>query len=487
MTFNYQTIGRDAPLFRALADRPADVMGLHMPGNAQGAAFPPGYREGFSRFETTELATTGDMLQGSGIFRDAEDRLRAYFDSKVSFFITQGSSTGLHTMLLAAARPGDKILLPRTVHYSAVHALALLRLEPVFLPLERRADCDLPQLNRKRTLATVREHPDAVACLVTRPDYYGATEDLQELAALLHAQGQLLLVDEAHGPHFTLPGFPEPALALGADLVIQSAHKMLPALAPGAILHVGRASRLAPATVRRALRVWHSSSPSFPIAASIDWARSFLENAGEAVAERVLTGVRTLRDNLPEGFEVRELPAERQDPCHFVLRLPGAMPPARTEQLLLEAGIEPEFVRCDHLLLLLPLSFGPQEFSDLSDRLNRFAALFSQELETVSSATEEALREAEQLALESYFAAPAAALGRFHGAPYVKEPVTVPLAAAAGEIAAAMLAPYPPGQPLVWPGEVVSPEIADLLCRLRDSGIEITGLENGEVPVFAKD
>lgn len=487
MTFNYETIGRDAPLFQTLADRPQDVMGLHMPGNLQGKAFPPGYREGFSRFETTELKTTGDMLQGSGIFAEAEAKLRAYFDSKYSYFITQGSSTGLHAMLLAAARPGDQILLPRTVHYSIVHAMALLRLEPVFLPLEVREGSHLPQLDLEGAYRVIRNHPEAVACLVTRPDYYGEAEDLTKLAALLHDRDQLLLVDAAHGPHFTLEGFPVTALAQGADLVIQSAHKMLPALAPGAILHIGRDSRVTPATVRRALRVWHSSSPSFPIAASIDWARSFLKHEGTRISERLLTGIAQLSAGLPEGFEIAKQPAGRQDPCHVVLHLPGAMPPPRTEDLLLTAGIEAEFVRADHLLLLLPLTFGPGEFNELGNRLLDFAERFNLELNRVPLETQRALREAERLALESYNTVPATDLTRFHGTLFVKDQQTVSLTDATGETAAVMLAPYPPGQPLVWPGETLSQDMVELLCRLLASGIEITGLEEGRVPVLAKD
>src|SRR3990172_4499926 len=176
---------------------------------------------------------------------------------------------------MAAVPPGETVALPRNIHRSVVAGLVLSGARPRFMRHEVLPECGALGVPVEELARALDAKPQAAAVLLTRPSYYGVARDLQEHVALCRSRGVPLIVDEAHGGHFHfLPtGSPEPALAAGADLVVQSWHKTLGSLVGSAMLHVGRQSPVDPAQVRDAINFLQTTSPSYLVFASLDLVR----------------------------------------------------------------------------------------------------------------------------------------------------------------------------------------------------------------------
>ncbi|MDO5734009.1 MAG: aminotransferase class I/II-fold pyridoxal phosphate-dependent enzyme [Eubacteriales bacterium] len=494
LALDYAKIQAQAPLFKRLIEvSERDVKGFHMPGNRGGRAFPPGFRTGWSSLETTELEASGDVLSGSGAVAAAAARAAAFAGSAASLFITQGSSTGLMTSLAILRHFSKRVLLPRTVHAAVIRGLALLDMEAVFLPLEEQPGQQLPQIDITNSLALIEEQKGPVCLLLTRPDYYGSVVDITELVKALRKSGGLLAVDEAHGAHLSLGAaeFPASAISEGADIVCQSAHKTLAALAPAALIQIGQRAEAEfklTELARRELRLFHSTSPSFPIAASIDWARAYLELYGLAQVEQLTVALTDFARALPADLKVLnprlgagESELRAFDLLHLLIEFPYYATPAHWSKLLLEAGLEAELVSFNQALFLLAPDSSRADLAELAKRLARFSEMAKLRRPDLESQTK-----AQKLAKEvfsSYTELPERGLSlrrsRLEG-----EVEVIDLEAASGRIVADLIAPYPPGIPLLWPGERLSPRLLRLISQCLDSGLDLLGIDQRSLAVL---
>jgi len=250
-----------APLWSALC-REANRISFHMPAHRQGRVFSREWIESLTRCDTTELERTGDLAVPSEHVKEAYDLAAAYFGAGETWFVTTGTTIAIRVMIASALFEGDAIIMPRAVHMAAVHAVALLGLNPHFVTSSDGRRFEDGQPDAESFIAAMRTRPDAKAVYVTCPDYYGRTIDLRMIAVEAHRLGMTLLVDEAHGAHFAAaPGIlPPTALSQGADFVVQSAHKTLPALTPASLLHLSKdgiaCGRLCPLRVAAMVRVF---------------------------------------------------------------------------------------------------------------------------------------------------------------------------------------------------------------------------------------
>ena len=268
-----------APLIEALRAMD-DRLSFHMPGHKG--------REGIlplrAHMDVTELNVTDDLYHAEGPILAAQRLMAKSARAAHTIFLTNGSTCGVEAMLGYAAAPGERVILPRASHMSAISACALYGMEPVWV--DAWADeAGAPFTRTEDVLSAVRQNPDARAVLLTRPDYFGRMMELEQIAEAAHAAGMLVLVDEAHGAHLNwLDGLkcvyrPDDgagrecvsALNMGADMCVQSAHKTLPALTGGAFLHMNE--RVDADRLLSRVALTQSSSPSFLIMASLDSAR----------------------------------------------------------------------------------------------------------------------------------------------------------------------------------------------------------------------
>lgn len=257
-----------------------EKVSFHVPGHNAGKAFPGHFKKNFISLDTTELLSTDDLHDPSSAFVKATNLAAEAFGSGKTFFITEGSTAAVRVAAFSLTQPGDKIIIFRNSHMSIVNACMVFGLKLVYT-------------NFKKFETTLESHRDAKFVFVTRPDYYGCCPEIKNICKAAHKHDIPVVTDEAHGTHlaFCPELFPDSALVSGSDVVIQSAHKTTPALTQGAYLHISRnfafdkKSRVKLDIInvfKNSVFMLTTSSPSFLIAASLDYARYYLSEHSQS-------------------------------------------------------------------------------------------------------------------------------------------------------------------------------------------------------------
>ncbi len=461
------------PLVSSLGEQ-AGRVSFHMPGHRDGRLLPAYSKDRFISLDMTELEGTGDLAAPSGQVLQAYQLAARFFGAGESWFISSGTSASLFIALASALREGDKLILPRAVHLAVVHALGVLGLEPLFVRPEPGRVFPDGQPDPEAFIQTIRQEADARACFVTCPDYYGRTLDLSRIAREAHKRGMVLIVDEAHGAHFAAaPGLlPETALSQGADLVCQSAHKTLPALTPASLLHLSQGAldqgRVEPGRLAHMVKVFQTSSPSFLIAATLDAARSLAATRGEEALARLIGLNEDLARRLPASIH-RLLPAGA-DPSRLVLDFAGTGLDRRQFSLLLDrAGIDAELIDFSRAVFIPGFDQVAEDYDRLHRTLREAGGQagkgdLDRQLERVRALTRKRDR---------YLSAPPQFSLSVRQALFGRPP-----RGKGGEedLSRSVIAPYPPGFPLLWPGEVIRAEHRSFLEELKMEGLVIRGV-----------
>ncbi|MBR6028909.1 MAG: aminotransferase class I/II-fold pyridoxal phosphate-dependent enzyme [Clostridia bacterium] len=415
----------------------------HMPGHKGRAPFD----EPLFALDTTELPVTDDLYRPFAAIAEAQALWAEAAGAEASLFLTDGSTAGIHVLLGLKTHPGDRVLLPRDAHLSAVSACVLLGLEPVWIPLDQRADGS-PVLREERVLEAVETQPEARTLLLVRPDYFGRCLPLERIAAACRERGLFLAVDEAHGAHFPWLGAGWSAAGL-ADGWVQSVHKTLPGLTGSAALCLRNAEDRPRAL--SLLRRVQTSSPSFLLLRSIDDARAWMQEQGSIRLQALVKAADGLRARLGEwgladGRQGWDADGSLLDPTRLVIASPAGG--FALAEALERSGYDIEMADEERAVIILTAMDGEADVEALA-RL----------LEGLPPLPPIALQRQQPLPLLQAVLPPReAALGLTEA---------VPLTEAAGRIAAVAAGLYPPGIPLATPGEIISREIAE---RLRSAG-----------------
>lgn len=542
------SVKHGAPLYEALLRyKKANHASFHVPGHKNGQAYRVGSRDpmteliGVMGIDVTEITGTDDLHHPEGVIKEAQQQAAFLFGAEETYFLVGGSTAGnLALILSVCTAPGDVLLVQRNVHKSVIHGLMLAHAQAVFLA---------PQVHGASGLATIpsvemvrealRRHPGAKGLLVTHPNYYGMGAPLAELAELCHAHGVPLLVDEAHGAHYGLhPAMPVSALAQGADGVVQSTHKMLAALTMGAMLHV-QGGLLDRSLVRQRLAMVQSSSPSYPIMASLDLSRYLLEQQGQAAFSEGLAAAKWLRHSIQSAlprFGILKIGASgedaaytTQDPFKLVLYdTAGCWSGYELQEKLETAGCIPEM--SDERYVVLALSLGTM----MEDAERLYHALQSMADEAGSrvatglearhdwdgnlasksdpqkqehgfgqQAQEQTQHQVRQTTEHKHgqkdeISSTSGSVSTWNIEADVEDKVSSPVPFSMqprsqeemeavsvedsmGRIAAEMIIPYPPGIPLLYPGEAISKRTVDRLRRLHQSGAKCQGAADSQL------
>lgn len=441
---------------------------LHMPGHKR--RVPPAPGLGCYAFDLTEIGGADDLHDASGILAAAMERTAALYGSARCWYLVGGSTVGLLAGIRAAAPFGSEVLVARNCHKAVYHAIELGRLTAHYLTPPVVPEFGVYGSVPPAAVAAALDAHPAVRCVIlTSPTYEGVQSDLAAIAALCHARGVPLLVDEAHGAHY-LPlsepyGWQGGAVAAGADLVVQSAHKTLPSLTQTAWLHLN-GSLIDPAAVERQLDVFETSSPSYPLLVSLDGCTGWLQEEGSAA----FAGWRARLDRFAAAARqwhntpVLGLGPERRDFYGFddgkiLLRIGAAGAAA-----LRKAGFEPEMVCGPNVLAMTSPCDG-------EDALGRLADFLSRRDETAPPPP------------RAGALLPAPGKANCTIAEALDRPAAVcPMADAAGKTAAEFVWAYPPGVPLLAPGEEVTPGFLAAAAALAADGTALhhTGAGDAE-------
>lgn len=428
-----------------------------MPGHKGRAPFGP---MDLYALDTTELPVTDDLYHPERGVRQAEELYAKAAGAAETMFLHNGSTVGVHAMVQLYAGEGDTVILPRNAHLSAVNGCVLGGVRAAWIPVTMLPD-GYAYIAEEDALAALAAHPEAKAILLTRPDYYGGCMPLKRVINLAHSMGVRVVVDEAHGAHFPWLEGVESAGALGADAWVQSVHKTLPGLTGTAVLHLRNATDRERAM--RILRREQTSSPNYALMASIDDARAFMEAEGKERLARTAKLAGILRQALPiTGYEEAHSQWGRTgmtfDPTRVVIHAPqGGFALAQT---LRERGVDVEMADIRRVVLITTCMDEPGEIMGLIGIL-RDNPPYGKLLPSLSWASEmpEKVMEVRQAAM---------AQGEL-----------VPLGEAQGRVAAQAAGLYPPGIPLVCPGERISEKVVRTLAEA--GGQERFGVDGGKL------
>ena len=459
------------------ADR--NPVSFHMPGH-KGSRI---YREnGYGDFldkimdcDITEIPGADNLFQTEGIIAETMKRYEKLYGVKKSYLLVNGSSGGLIAAILACVRPGGKLIMARNSHKSIFNALGLASIEPVYAYPEEAEGCGiLGEITAEEVARCIDENPEAEAVILPSPNYYGICSDIKAIAEEVHKRGKVLIVDQAHGAHLKFFGkysgagaalcgsFPESAEEQGADIVINSIHKTLASFTQSALLNMC-SDRVNPFLLEDKLQTIESSSPSYPMMATLDINADLLENAGERL-------IRRWADNLDYFYaEAGKIPGlsvlmpKNLDRTKLNIDMSAyGINGNQLEEMLMERDIFIELVTGNIVMCMTGIGNTRRDYERLLEALSEIAA---QQRGAAEKRGE--FKKAEQPQVLTRILEQRAV-------PVEKE--FVPLKEAAGRVCASSIIPYPPGIPIVCPGEVIDEDVLEYIRERREAGEKVIGL-----------
>ncbi|WP_394239438.1 aminotransferase class I/II-fold pyridoxal phosphate-dependent enzyme [Niallia oryzisoli] len=443
---------------------------LHVPGHKYGVIFPEfakSYFRELLRLDATELAGLDDLHSAEGVILEAETLLSQLYCVEKSYFLVNGSTVGNLAMIMAALTENDTVLVQRNCHKSVMNGIELAGAKAVFLGPDYHQEWGVSGgVSVEIIKKALDVYCDAKAVILTYPNYYGMVNNLEEIIKLAHSRNIPVLVDEAHGAHFISGGsFPKSAVQLGADIVVQSAHKTLPAMTMGSFLHVN-SHRIDISLLERYLHILQSSSPSYPIMASLDLARSYLGTYSSEDQHFLNDQVKLFKERLNQldGIRVMEYD-DKGDLLKVTLQSACQYSGYELQTLFEQEGVYTELADPYNVLLVLPLLKENSHFP------------FQQIVEDIHRSLKNVryINRVEKTA--DYM--PIISTSVFNYKEMIQlQSKRVLLSDAIGEICAEKVIPYPPGIPLLLPGEIITLEIVEQIEVLIDLGARFQGTKH---------
>lgn len=401
-----------------------------------------------------------EVKQTHGRLAEAERAAARLWGVDFCRFSVGGSTHGNQALALAVTRPGQPVVVPRTLHRSLLLGLVLSGAVPVWVRPEVDPQLGVPLgLRASQVAAALDREPAATAVFVGDPSYVGTVGEVASIADVAHQHGVPLVVDAAWGGHFGFGSrLPAHALALGADALVTSVHKALPGLSQAALV-LARTGLVDPGRLDAAVEATATTSPAGAILASIDATRALLARDGQDRFDALVDRVASARARVAALDGVRVLDGAAVDPMKLVLLLAGAgVDGHAVEQDLLAAGLPVEMADRDTVVPMVTLADGDAEVDALVDALVAALRRHRGPARPVAGAASWSVEPVTDCSpREAYFARHA----------------TVPADEAVGRTCAELVAPYPPGIPVLAPGEQVTGEALEALLVARDSGTRI--------------
>ena len=468
-----------------LADRlrtsaQSDNVPFHTPGHHKGQGIDPELKiwwgEAIFRADLPELPELDNLFAPDGVIAEAQTLAAEAWGSDRTFFLTNGSTAGVIASILAVCNPGDSVLVPRNVHRSVISGLILSGANPVFM---------MPEYDERLgithgvTVDTVANHlasnPKIKAVLIVNPTYYGVCSDVVTIVNLIHQYNLPLIVDEAHGAHFQFhPALPIAALSAGADIVIQSTHKTLSALTQASMLHM-KGNRISADRLAKSLQLVQSTSPSYLLLASLDIARMQMATQGEMLLREAIDRVQRVRSGINKIANITTLEFTHSPGFHeldllrITVLISGIDGFEADEILHEELGITCELPGLQSLTFIIThgttdldcdrLLTGLQKLSDriLEPHNNSFNCKLFTEIPTIVLSPRDAFFEKSKL---------------------------VTVSDAIGLISADLICPYPPGIPIIMPGEQITENAIVYLQQIVAAGGVLTGCDDGNFQII---
>jgi len=434
---------------------------FHMPGHKGSNFYKRFGHEEFLRnffdYDITEIEGADNLFQREGILAAASQKYATLYGVKESFLLVNGTSCGLISAILATVPAGRKLIMARNSHKSVFNALSLGGIEPVYVNPELNRDWDVSgAINPEEIRKLLGENPEAEAVILPSPNYYGICSDVEAIAQVVHEFGKVLIVDQAHGAHlnffnqFEVGDFPLAAERAGADIVVNSIHKTLASLTQSAVLNVCT-GRVNIEVLEDKLQMMESTSPSYILMTSLGINSSILEEHGESIFKE-------WQDNLEyfykeaksvEGLRLMENPTGLdKTKINLDLSKKGYSGRQLEKALIQNYGIYAELNTGNILMCMTGIGNGRPDYVALINALKELSRTDPAEAVRNEENTVEHIGINRDKMLEQV-----------------------------GRTCIKSVIPYPPGIPLICPGETISRENVDKILNLLENGEKVLGLK----------
>lgn len=445
----------------------------HKRGQGVSSQLATDFKSNVFKFDLPELPELDNLFAPQGVIQQAQELAADAFGAEQTWFLVNGSTCGVEAAILATCHTGDKIILPRNVHSSSIAGLILSGAIPVFVNPEYDSELDIAHSITPASLAAaLKQHPDAKAVMIVYPTYYGACADIAAIASVTHAYNIPLLVDEAHGGHLAFHlDLPTSALAAGADLTVQSTHKVLGAMTQASMLHI-QGNRIERDRITKALQLLQSTSPSYLLLASLDAARQQMALQGKLLMSRTLQLAREARTRISAIPKLSVLECQ-STPGFCALDLTrltvtvsdlGITGFEVDEILHAQLGVTAELPSLQHLTFIISLGNTQEDIEKLVYAFTMVSQRYQKEHLTFKKCLWDNLFCRMEYSVqisprEAYFA----------------DTQSIPITQASDRICAEIVCPYPPGIPVLMPGELITSYALDYLQQIQAQGGLISG------------
>lgn len=469
-----------ASLYHKLKDYTEEnIYPFHMPGHKRNRCISMDSGQLNIAMDITEITGFDNLHDAQGVIDEAQKKYAALCGADETFFLVNGSTCGMEAAILSVLKQGETAIVARNCHRSVYSGLVLAGVTPVYLKPEVSKKFGFCLgISIKEIQQAIAEHPEAKAVILTSPTYEGMISDIKTIAEIVHQHYMILIVDEAHGAHLGLSKvFPASAIQLGADLVVQSVHKTLPAPTQTALLHV-KGNRVSSKRIRNALDLLQTSSPSYLFLAAIDWCRELMQKEGENLFDKYMKLLIEYRQRflklkniclVTEDF-LDKNSVFQMDVGKLVFFLPyDNFSGKEAGDFLRETcGIELEMYGLHHMIAMTTCADTREGFERLYDGLMQMDKALGQKRKVwMTEEIEYPVPQMMMLPRDTFFT----------------ESKEVLMKNSEGYVSCDFLIPYPPGIPVIVPGEQITSEIIDYLFSLKKAGVSIVGLEHDMVRV----
>lgn len=503
-----------APISKAMEAYAGDgALAFHTPGHKQGLGAHPLLKglitEAGLRQEVSLMEELDDLHEPAGCIKEAQELAAELWGARESLFVINGTTGAIQAMLVGTLSPGDKVLVPRNAHRSIMGGIILAGAVPIYIQPEIDTRLGIAMgLSVATVKQAIKEHPEAKALVAVYPTYYGFCCDLQRIGELVHEANMLLLVDEAHGAHLRFgKDLPKQAIELGADVAAQSTHKLLGSMTQTSMLHIG-SNRVEAERIRQTASLLQSTSPNQLLLASLDIARLQMAQEGTQRVNRAVELAQWLRKKINEipglycpgkeiwaGQEAGQIMAGSKDLsdvgavaldwAKVTVNLAGLDISGQEAELLLrhQWKVQCELSDPENLLFIISMADTQREADRLLQVLQELAvkhlATKTANKDDSDIAEEQACKKADNLC---HMAEMPVAVQRMKPREAFFAPIrTVALEEAIGCICGETIAFYPPGIPVLCPGEEITEALVEYIRFYQAQGMRLSGAVDSEL------
>ncbi|ENK1243986.1 aminotransferase class V-fold PLP-dependent enzyme [Clostridium botulinum] len=441
--------------------------------------------ENILQCDLTEVDGLDNLHNSEGIIKESGNLLSRFYNSKKSYFLVNGSTSGNLTMIFSCFKEKDKIIVERNCHRSIFNGIIMRKLKPIYIKNKVYKQFNAPlSIDLEHFLSLIKENKDAKGIVITYPNYYGVCPNLEIIIKEAKKYNMKVLIDSAHGAHFGVcESLPKSALELGADMVVMSAHKTLPSLTQTAFLHIGKNTMIDIDKVDFYISAFSSTSPSYLFLCSMDYSRFYIEKYGKKHYNELVDRSNYYREkiNLLDSFYILNHNDKKYlnifykdvmdiDLTRYVINVKKGLSASNLSRYLRKCGIQCEMTDGNNVILIL----SPFYNEDVMEKLYKTLCDWDKSYDN---------KDKNSYNYDINYNYIETNINMYPYEVLEKEYLWINYKDSLDKISYNNIVPYPPGVPIIMAGEVINKEIIDAICYYKNNGIDVLGLKNDNIQI----